>query len=64
MPFPVAYYFTVRVPWKGESPERDSLIKLDMVANLARLANHDPGAVVDEKACADFRSGMNVDPGF
>src|SRR5437879_13259099 len=43
--------------------ERNSLVERHVIANLARLADHHAHAVIDKKAPADFRSGMNLYPG-
>ena len=53
----------VAVGGEAERPERHALIELDAVADLARLADHDARAVVDEEVLADLRAGMDVDPG-
>jgi hypothetical protein len=43
--------------------ERDALVERHPVTDLGRLADHDPGAVVDEEVLADLRRGMDLDPG-
>ena len=43
--------------------ERDALVDQNIVADLRRLANHDPHAVIDEKAAPDFGAWVNFDSG-
>src|ERR1700734_3870535 len=45
------------------STQRDSLIQGDVVADDSGLANYRAHTVVDEKAAADFRAGMNFNSG-
>ena len=40
------------------------MIKLYVSANVARLANDNAGAVIDEEAGANASAGVNVDSGF
>ena len=43
--------------------QRDALEQGHAVADLGRLADHDPGAVVDEEVAPDARGRMDLDPG-
>jgi len=47
----------------AERAERDALIELHVVADEARLADDDAGAMVDEEALADARARVDVDAG-
>src|SRR5664280_1551789 len=47
----------------GERAQRDALVELDVVADHCRLADHDPGAVIDAERPADRGPGMDVDAG-
>ena len=38
--------------------ERHALIEQTVVADLGRLADHDPGAVVNDQTAADLRAGV------
>ena len=53
----------VTVQRKALGPERGPLIDAHVAPDLAGLADHHPGAVVDEKPLADAGPGMDVDPG-
>src|SRR5436190_15942448 len=46
---------------EAESAERHALVQLDILADIAGLADDDAGAVVDEEAGADAGAGMDVD---
>ena len=48
---------------RGERAERHTLIELDVVADVRRLADDDAGAVVNEEVRADLRAGVDVDAG-
>ena len=45
------------------SAERHALVDRHPVADLGRLADHDAGAVVDERLGADARGRVDLDPG-
>ena len=43
--------------------ERHALIEQTVVADLGRLADHDPGAVVNDQTAADLRAGVYFNSG-
>ena len=61
MPLRAAHQIAVAVGGEAQRPERHALIELHVVADLARLADHHAGAVVDEKMLADLGARMDVD---
>ena len=61
MPLVAADQVAVAVGREAQRAERHALIKLHVVADLGRLADHHAGAVVDEEVLADLAPGMNVD---
>src|SRR5262249_14654017 len=58
---PALEQLTVVVLGEAQSPERHALVELPPAADLARLADHHAGAVVDEKPRADGGPRMDVD---
>src|SRR5688572_11241871 len=44
-----------------ERGERHAVVELDAIADHARLADHDAGAMVDEEVAADRGAGVDVD---
>ncbi len=54
----------LRVSGETECAERDTLIELHMLANVAGLTDHHTCPVVDEEVLADLGTGMNVDARF
>jgi len=43
--------------------ERDPLVEGHVAADLGRLADHHPHAMIDEESAADLRAGVNFDAG-
>lgn len=52
------------VRWEAQRAERNALIQLDPVPDVARLPDNDAGAVVDKERLANRRAGVNVDSRF
>ena len=52
------------VAGEAEGAQRHSLVKLDSLADLGRLADDDAGAVIDEEPPADRGAGMDIDAGL
>ena len=48
---------------KARATERDALVHRHVVADIGRLADHDPRAVIDEEALAYVRPGVDLDSG-
>ena len=48
---------------KAGAAQRDALIERHVVADVGRLADHHPRAVVDEEALSDARGGVDLDTG-
>ena len=63
MPFGATDKVAVGVGLEREGPERDALIDLDAAADLTGFADHDAGAMINEKMVADRCAGMDVDAG-
>jgi len=51
------------LPTHRRPAERDAVVDEHVVADLGRLADDDPGAVVDEQPLADGRGRVNFDAG-
>ena len=49
--------------FEARPAQRDALEQGHAIADLGRLAHHDPGAVVDEEVAPDAGGGMDLDPG-
>ena len=49
---------------KLQGAQRHALVELDVLADVAGLADDDAGAVVDEEAGADAGAGVDVDAGL
>ena len=64
MAFHAADKVSVGVGGKAQRAQGDALVQLHMIANLARFADHDARAMVDEEVVADRRAGMDVDSRF
>ncbi len=54
---------SVFVEWKAFGSKGHALIELDVVTDVRGFANHDAGAVVDEKAATNAGAGMDIDAG-
>src|SRR5207248_3836037 len=63
MAFSAFFDFAVFVFLKAARAQRDGMIKFHTRTNLSALTDYHTGAVIDKKMRADFRPGMNIDPG-
>ena len=64
MPLVAANQLAIGVRWKAECAQGNSLIQLYVLANFARFADHDAGAVINEEVFTDGCSRIDVDPGL
>ena len=61
--FLIADQVSIVVGWKAECTESNALVDFYILADIARLANHDARAVVDEEVVTDRCARVNVDAG-
>ena len=47
----------------GTGTERYAVVKLHVIANLARFSDHRARAVIDKKVMTDLRAGMQIHAG-
>src|SRR5574344_766783 len=47
----------------GSAASRDAMVEGATIADFGGFPNHDARAMIDEKIPADFRGGMDFDPG-
>ncbi len=57
MPLHAADELAVAIGGKADRPERDALVKFDVVADLTGFSDHDAGAVVNEEVFSDRGAG-------
>jgi hypothetical protein len=60
---PLDVHLRPRIDRRRDTAQRHTLVKCHVVADLGRLADHHPEAVVDDEAPADGRPGMDFDAG-
>ena len=63
MPLLPANQLALSVGREAEGAEGHALVELHVLADVARLADDDAGAVIDEEIAADRGAGVNVDAG-
>src|SRR5207249_12265523 len=63
MALSACFDFAVFVVLKASRAQRDGMMRFHTRTNLSAFTVCHPGAVIDKKMRADFRPGMNIDPG-